>query len=50
MCLLYIDDICIYSEIEDHLDSVTAVFKRVLASGAKLKISTFYQTGFPGQS
>jgi hypothetical protein len=39
MCLLYIDDICIYSEIEDHLDSVTAVFKRVLASGAKLKIS-----------
>ena len=39
MCLLYIDDICIYSEIDDHIDSVTAVFKRVLASGAKLKIS-----------
>ena len=39
MCLLYVDDICIYSEIEDHIDSVTAVFKRVLANGAKLKIS-----------
>ena len=39
MCLLYIDDICVYSEIEDHIDSVCATFKRVLASGAKLKIS-----------
>ena len=36
--LLYIDDLCISSSAEDHVDAMAAVFKRVLHSGAKLKL------------
>ena len=37
--LLYIDDLCIFSSAEDHVDAIAAVFKRVLHSGATLKLS-----------
>ena len=37
--LLYIDDLCIFSSAKDHVDAIAAVVKRVLHSGAKLKLS-----------
>ena len=37
--LLYIDDLCIFSSAEDHVDTIAATFKRVLHSGVKLKMS-----------
>ena len=39
MALLYIDDLCIYSSVDDHVDVMAATFKRVLASGVKLKLT-----------
>jgi hypothetical protein len=38
MCLIYIDDGCIFSTKADHLDAVAAVFKRLKHSGATLKV------------
>lgn len=39
MCLLYIDDGLIFSSVSDHLDVVSAVLKRLVASGCTLKVS-----------
>ena len=35
MCLLYIDDICVYSDIDDHTDSVAAVFNTLTSKLSK---------------